>query len=414
MAGSQPRVTKGLGRPREDPGGGRNHTSGGIRACRHQAGAPRGRRALRPPDQTVEPEDAALPVRGAIRIYIIDLEKSLEGIEEALRRSSAISGAAAGRSCSSAPRSRRRKSSRSTRTAWAMPFVNHRWLGGMLTNFTTISRRLPPPRVAGDGIVGRDGQPAEEGSHPSPARAREARTEPGRDPSARAPPGRGLRRDTKKEQIAVTEARKLDIPVIAIVDTNCDPDEVDFVIPGNDDAIRAVSLVTRVIADATRRGIRHGEGRGDREVGLAAAFRRAAPVHDRSPRASGRGCASPEDARAIAASTVFEPDLPSPEPEVVVEPDDPACRRRAGDTARRAPDDRYLGRPGEEAPRPHWRGDDGLQACPPGDRGDIDKAIELLRERGLARPRSAPAAPRTRVSSTAISTSTTRWACSSK
>src|SRR6185312_15885952 len=60
--------------------------------------------------------------------------------------------------------------------------------------------------------------------------------------------------DTKKEQIAVTEARKLDIPVIAIVDTNCDPDEVDYVIPGNDDAIRAVSLVTRVIADALAEG----------------------------------------------------------------------------------------------------------------------------------------------------------------
>ena len=60
--------------------------------------------------------------------------------------------------------------------------------------------------------------------------------------------------DTKKEHIAVTEARKLGIPVIAIVDTNCDPDEVDFVIPGNDDAIRAVNLVTRVIADALAEG----------------------------------------------------------------------------------------------------------------------------------------------------------------
>ena len=70
--------------------------------------------------------------------------------------------------------------------------------------------------------------------------------------------------DTKKEHIAVNEARKLGIPVIAIVDTNCDPDEVDFVIPGNDDAIRAVNLVTRVVADALARGLRHGQGRGRR------------------------------------------------------------------------------------------------------------------------------------------------------
>ncbi len=71
--------------------------------------------------------------------------------------------------------------------------------------------------------------------------------------------------DTKKEHIAVTEARKLGIPVIAIVDTNCDPDEVDYVIPGNDDAIRAVTLVTRVDRRRARRGLRHGQGRGGRE-----------------------------------------------------------------------------------------------------------------------------------------------------
>jgi small subunit ribosomal protein S2 len=126
--------------------------------------------------------------------------------------------------------------------------------------------------------------------------------------------------DTKKEHIAVTEARKLGIPVIAIVDTNCDPDEVDYIIPGNDDAIRAVDLVTRVIADALAEG--YGMAKDD-------AVDR---VQARAPRASGgaRTQAAPaavddtpsaEEAAAIAASTVFEPDAPSDaaEPEIVAE-----------------------------------------------------------------------------------------------
>ena len=101
--------------------------------------------------------------------------------------------------------------------------------------------------------------------------------------------------DTKKEQIAVTEARKLDIPVIAIVDTNCDPDEVDYVIPGNDDAIRAVSLVARVVADA----LAEGYGMAKEEVieksvaaathGGAAAFHHRRAGSGRRGRAVARG-----------------------------------------------------------------------------------------------------------------------------
>ncbi|HJV04393.1 MAG TPA: 30S ribosomal protein S2, partial [Actinomycetota bacterium] len=88
--------------------------------------------------------------------------------------------------------------------------------------------------------------------------------------------------DTKKEQIAVTEANKLGIPVVAIVDTNCDPDEVQYVIPGNDDAIRSISLVTSLLAEA----IREGQGLGQRDL------------HE----------------RATGAGQVFEPDAPSPAP----------------------------------------------------------------------------------------------------
>src|SRR5205807_5266620 len=96
--------------------------------------------------------------------------------------------------------------------------------------------------------------------------------------------------DTKKEHIAVTEARKLRLPVIAIVDTNCDPDEVDYIIPGNDDAIRAVSLVTRVIADA----LEEGQTAGWREF----AERGAEPEIER-------------DGEPALSSQVFEPTEPA-------------------------------------------------------------------------------------------------------
>jgi small subunit ribosomal protein S2 len=132
--------------------------------------------------------------------------------------------------------------------------------------------------------------------------------------------------DTKKEHIAVTEARKLDIPVIAIVDTNCDPDEVDFVIPGNDDAIRAVSLVTRVIADALAEGYGMAreevvEARQPRQPRQTGAKPQAAPAAvDDTPTA--------EEAAAIAASTVFEPDAPAGETqdEIVAEDAAPATQ----------------------------------------------------------------------------------------
>ena len=123
--------------------------------------------------------------------------------------------------------------------------------------------------------------------------------------------------DTKKEHIAVTEARKLNIPVIAIVDTNCDPDEVDYVIPGNDDAIRAVSLVTRVLADALAKG--YGMAKDDI---LERSTAQAPPVPS-GPRPQAAPAPvdetpSAEEAAEIAATTVFEPDVP--EPEIVAEP----------------------------------------------------------------------------------------------
>jgi small subunit ribosomal protein S2 len=123
--------------------------------------------------------------------------------------------------------------------------------------------------------------------------------------------------DTKKEHIAVTEARKLNIPVIAIVDTNCDPDEVDYVIPGNDDAIRAVSLVARVLADAL------AEGYGMAKDDVIERSTSQAPPVPSGPRPQAAPAAvdetpSAEEAAEIAATTVFEPDVA--EPEIVAEP----------------------------------------------------------------------------------------------
>lgn len=132
-----------------------------------------------------------------------------------------------------------------------MFFVNERWLGGLLTNFATIQRSLGRLRDLEAMAV--------DGRFDTLSKKEIARNEKERRKLAKNLDGiRGMSRlpdavfvvDTKKEKIAVDEARKLKIPVIGIVDTNCDPDEVDFVIPGNDDALRALRLLASRIADA--------------------------------------------------------------------------------------------------------------------------------------------------------------------
>src|SRR5437762_1855091 len=154
-----------------------------------------------------------------------------------------------------------------------MFFVNERWLGGLLTNFATIQRSLG--RLRDLETMATDGR------YDTLSKKEIARNEKERRKLQKNLEGiRGMSRlpdavfvvDTKKEKIAVDEARKLKIPVIGVVDTNCDPDEVDFVIPGNDDALRAIRLFAARIADAivSGRGIREsaqadegGDGDGD-------------------------------------------------------------------------------------------------------------------------------------------------------
>src|SRR3977135_3921626 len=137
----------------------------------------------------------------------------------------------------------------------SMFFVNERWLGGLLTNFATIQRSLGRLRDLEAMAV--------DGRFDTLSKKEIARNEKERRKLAKNLDGiRGMTRlpdavfivDTKKEQIAVDEARKLKIPIIGIVDTNCDPDEVDFVIPGNDDALRAIRLFASRIAEAVIAG----------------------------------------------------------------------------------------------------------------------------------------------------------------
>ena len=155
-------------------------------------------------------------------------------------------------------------------TRVGMPYVNHRWLGGMLTNFSTISKRLSRLKeleeINFDDVAG-SGHTKKELLILKRELDKLEKTLGGIRSMTRVPSAIWVV-DTKKEHLAVDEARKLGLPVIAILDTNCDPDEVDYKIPGNDDAIRSVTLLTRVIADAVAEGLvarsqaRSGEAEG--------------------------------------------------------------------------------------------------------------------------------------------------------
>jgi small subunit ribosomal protein S2 len=139
--------------------------------------------------------------------------------------------------------------------ACGMPFVNQRWLGGMLTNFATVAGRvkrmveLRSMQRAGDF----DNMPKREALRHSRELEKLDRNLSGIANLDRVPDAIFVI-DTKKEHIAVTEARKLGLPVVAVVDTNCDPDVIDYVIPGNDDAIRSGALLCRLMADAVTEG----------------------------------------------------------------------------------------------------------------------------------------------------------------
>lgn len=148
-----------------------------------------------------------------------------------------------------------------------MPYVNQRWLGGMLTNFQTVNKRLQRLKeleeIDFDDVAG-SAFTKKELLIMRREKDKLAKTLGGIRDMARVPSAVWIV-DTNKEHLAVDEARKLGVPVVAILDTNCDPDLVDYAIPGNDDAIRAVALLTRVVADAVADGLiaRHSARTGE-------------------------------------------------------------------------------------------------------------------------------------------------------
>jgi small subunit ribosomal protein S2 len=187
-------------------------------------------------------------------IYLIDLNQTLSGIEKSYTfvRDTIAEG---GTILFIGTKKQAQDPIQSYAQRCGMPYINQRWLGGMLTNFETISKRvgkmkaLQLQRDSGEF----EAMPKKEALLKGRELAKLERNLLGIRNLDRLPDAVFIL-DTKKEDIAVTEANKLGIPVVAVVDTNCDPDLVDFVIPGNDDAIRAGDLMCRVISDAVVEG----------------------------------------------------------------------------------------------------------------------------------------------------------------
>ena len=152
-------------------------------------------------------------------------------------------------------------------TRVGMPYVNQRWLGGMLTNFSTVHKRLQRLKEleAMEQTGGFEGRTKKEILMLTREKNKLERSLGGIRDMQKVPSAIWVV-DTNKEHLAVAEARKLNIPIIAILDTNCDPDLVDYPIPGNDDAIRSAALLTKVIASAVAEGLqaRGGAGTADK------------------------------------------------------------------------------------------------------------------------------------------------------
>ena len=235
-------------------------------------------------------------------IYIIDLQQTLELVEEAAafarnvaERGGSILFVGTKKQCQDAVEEHA--------TRVGMPYVSHRWLGGLLTNWRTISERIE--RLHELRRLREEGQlellPAKERIQMLGELEKLETNLGGVLPMDKIPDAIFIV-DLRKEQLAVREARRLGIPVVALVDTNCDPDDADYVVPGNDDAIRSCSLVVQAIADAIADG-------------------RARVSEHEMARTNGRPEEEPAAEAPIeeepAAETAAEPAEPATEPEEV-------------------------------------------------------------------------------------------------
>lgn len=187
-------------------------------------------------------------------IYIIDLQKTVKLVDEAYNFVKELA-ANGGEILFVGTKKQAQESIENEAKRCGMHYVNQRWLGGTLTNFKTIKKRIERlhelDRMEEDGTF--EVLPKKEVIRLKHERERLEKFLGGIKNMSRIPDALFVV-DPRKEKIAVSEARKLGIPVVAIVDTNCDPDEIDYVIPGNDDAIRAVKLLTETIANAVLEG----------------------------------------------------------------------------------------------------------------------------------------------------------------
>ena len=302
-------------------------------------------------------------------IYIIDLEQTLGRVEQAYAYVRDLV-AGGGVILFVGTKKQAQDPVRSYAEKCGMPYVNERWLGGMLTNFDTISKRvgkmLEYERMRDSGEF--DAMPKKEALLLTREMEKLQRNLGGLRGLTRKPPDAIFVLDTKKEHIAVTEANKLGIPVVAVVDTNVDPELVQYPIPGNDDAIRANSLLARVIADAVEEGAssppsaippaprrsRAGRagGRVRRPAGRAPQRRRRAQAEREARLAAGPRPSRPRPAER-------RPTTPEPSPrsrrrraEARTEPR-PGRARAAAEPSR----GRDRRRRGEAAPRRHGRGE---------------------------------------------------------
>jgi len=276
-------------------------------------------------------------------IYIIDLQQSLAYID---RGYAFIKGAVAAGGSVLFVGTKKQAQEAITEQAKrvGMPYVSQRWLGGMLTNFQTVHQRIQRLKeleeIDFDDVAGA-GRTKKELLHMRREKDKLDRTLGGIRDMARVPAAVWIV-DTNKEHLAVDEARKLGIPVVAILDSNCDPDMVDYPIPGNDDAIRSVTLLTRVVADAVadglmaRAGIKSGDEAPGEELGAEeplAEWERELLVGDSATAAVEAPAPEVEVVEAPAAEVeLVEPAVTDTEPPAEPEAETPATSASAAST----------------------------------------------------------------------------------
>jgi small subunit ribosomal protein S2 len=244
-------------------------------------------------------------------IYLVDLQQTMKGIEEAYSYTRDLV-AGGGSILFVGTKKQTQGPIAAYADACGMPYVNERWLGGMLTNFQTVSTRVKRMKEfeamekAGDF----EAMPKKEALRHTRELEKLQRNLGGIRGLTKLPDAIFVI-DTNKEHIAVTEANKLGLPIVAVVDTNCDPDVISYVIPGNDDAIRSGALLCRVIADAVVEGRFIAEQRPAPKPPVPSAPPAAAPTTAAAPAAT-PAAAAPAAAAPAAAPAPTETPAPAP------------------------------------------------------------------------------------------------------